>query len=167
MFQSIKSRPALAAFAAISAMIAASAAMAASSSGIAFDVKITVSAGCTISNDNAAVDFGLVAGNGAKPTARTKNAVVICSTGVPYDFHITSTNNLRMKNAAGDAIPYTVKLGSSATPLGTTAVTSGFTQTGNGGAQTLTFTFDISSWNATTPYANAQYTDTATLSVDF
>lgn len=167
MHQSTKFRVAFAAIAASTGLIGAPAAMAGSAAGTAFNVQVTITSGCTISNDAVAVDFGQVVGTSAKPTAKTKTATITCSSGVPYDFHVTSTNGLKMKSAAGNLIPYTIKAGSSTTALGTTTVTSGFTQTGNGAAQTVTFTFDIASWNAASPYADAVYTDTATLSVDF
>ena len=120
-----------------------------------------------ISNESSAVDFGSVNGAGAKPAAKTKTATITCTSGTPYDFHVASANGLGMKDAGGNSIPYTIKVGSSTTSLGTTLVTTGFTQTGNGSAQAVTFTFDIATWNASSPYGTSTYTDTVTLSVDF
>jgi hypothetical protein len=137
-----------------------------SAAGTPFDVRITISAGCTISNDNAAVDFGTVSGSSAKPAARTKTASITCTNGVPYDFHVVTTNGFNMKAAGGATIPYTIKAGSSTTPLGSTPM-SIFSQMATGSPQAMTFSFDISSWNTASPYASAIYSDTVTLYVDF
>ncbi len=155
------------AFAAASMLLAAPALAAGTSAGTTFDVKITISTGCAISNDNAAVDFGAVSGASAKPAAKTKTATITCTSGTPYDFHVSSANSFKMKDSGGNTIPYTIKAGASTAALGSAQVTTGFTQTGTGSAQAVIFNFDISTWNTSAPYASGIYTDTVTLNVDF
>ena len=165
MYQVTRSTGACAA-AAVSLFMAAPA-CAGSTAGTAFDVKITISAGCSISNDATAVDFGTVIGFGVLPAPRTKTATITCSNSTPYDFHVASINSFRMKDAGGNAIQYRIKAGASTTPLGSTPISSNFTQMGTGAAQTITFTFEAFGWPVIAPFPSGVYTDTVTLYVDF
>ena len=169
------SKNAFAAAAALSMMMAGSSAMATgTSAGTAFDVQIVISEGCTISNDGTAVTFDSTIGvTKTKPATKTKTATIICTTGTKYDFHLTTPNNFMLKNTndSTKTINYEVKATNGATTggaIGRDPVTSPTLFTGTGAGQTVTFTFDLTGWNTSTPdYLAGTYKDTVTLNVDF
>ena len=169
------SKNAFAAAAALSMMMAGSSAMAAgTSAGTAFDVQIVISDGCTISNDGGAVTFDSTIGvTKTKPATKTKSATIICTTGTTYDFHLSTPNNFLLKNTSDPTktIGYEVKAtlgGTTGNALGKTQVSSPTLFTGTGTGQTVTFTFDLTGWNTSTPdYLAGTYKDTVTLNVDF
>ena len=166
------SKYAFAAAAALSALIASSAAMAGTSAGTAFDVKLVINAGCTISNNGDIAYFGTSAGvSGTEETApiASKDVSVTCTKDTPYSLHVTSTN-FTLTSSGKSPIPYHTFLG--ATKLGKTQIVApNFSQTGSaagtGTAQPLTVNFTLPNWNAASPYDVATYSDTITLNVDY
>ncbi|MDB5546415.1 MAG: Spore Coat Protein domain [Hyphomicrobiales bacterium] len=146
-----------------------SAALAGTTAGTQFTVQVTVTAGCKIATDIAGpITFTSTPGTSAAPADVNASASITCTSTTPFDLHMTTTNAFNMKNGAS-LIPYTVLAtpGGAQKTLGSTLVTTGFTGTGSGVAQTIPFVFRITpgGWTSTLPLGT--YSDTLTLNVDF
>ena len=163
------SKYAFAAAAAVSALIASSAALAGTSAGTAFDVRLVINAGCTISNSGDPAYFGTssgVSGTESTPPTASKAVTVTCTNGTAYSLHVNSSA-FTLTSGSKTPIAYQAALSGSTANLGSTQVTTGFSQTGNGSAQPLTVKFTLPNWNAAAPYDVATYSDNITLSVDY
>lgn len=140
---------------------------AATTSGTGFAVQVTVTAGCAISTDGAAVTFPATAGTAAAPADQTHNVGITCTNGTGYTLYVTSANTVtgntaRIMTNGAESIGYRILQG--VTVLGNTVGTGLSGLTGDGSEQTYTLTYNITNWSAVTPQL---YTDTATLQVDF
>jgi spore coat protein U-like protein len=137
--------------------------------GTQFTVQVELTAGCNIVTDIAGpIVFTSTPGTAATPADVNATASITCTNTTPFDLHMTTTNAFKMINGANQ-IPYLVLAtpGASQRTLGSTLITTGFTGTGTGLAQTIPFVFRIpaASWTPTLP--PGIYSDTLTLNVDF
>ena len=163
------SKYAFAAAAALSALIASSAAMAGSESAPAFNVSVTVEAGCTLGTVSGDVPFASTPGTAlTAPGVQSNSVGITCTSSTPYKVSLTSTNGFAMKKSGvtGAGIGYSVSTG----PVGgkTYLSTSGITydSVGTGAEKILTLDYNITSgWAATN--APGSYTDQVTLNLSF
>jgi len=144
-------------------------AFAGTTAGTQFTVQVQLTAGCNIVTDvTGPIVFTTTAGTAATPADVSATASITCTNTTPYDLHMTTTNDFKMVNGA-NKIPYLVLAtpGASQRTLGSTLITTSFTGTGSGTAQTIPFVFRIpsASWTPTLP--PGIYSDTLTLNVDF
>lgn len=140
---------------------------AATTSGTAFTVQVTVTAGCNISTDvSGPVDFGSAPGTGPAPADVNRTVGMTCTNGTGYSVYFTSSNAMTGTNRfmvnGGESIGYQIL--HSGSPVGNTAGTGITGLTGTGAAQTYPLVFNINDWSAVTPQI---YTDTVTMQVDF
>src|SRR5579863_262896 len=75
--------------AAILSTILSGSAMAATVTGGSYTVQVTVAAGCVISTDIAAVNFGSASGAGAVPGTQSLTPKVTCTNLTPWGVHMT------------------------------------------------------------------------------
>lgn len=154
-------------FAGVSA--ASSGALAQTTTGSQFNVQVQVTAGCKITTDIAGpVSFAATPGTSAAPTDVSSTASIVCTSTTPFDLNMSTVNGFKMINGAAQ-IPYVVLAtpGGTQRTLGSTQITTGFTGTGSGVAQSIPFVFRIpsASWVSSLPLGT--YSDTLTLNVNF